>query len=207
MISVLGVNFVVGMANGNITSAKYMGAMSVPITLNLKSRIILNKNKRKGVNLYMSCFICEKCGAIENTATSQYWVREMNGEQLLCSECDPDIGKWHNKFEKKIWSECYPAETFIEFEDDKKGNCINARRYFELYKERLEYNGYYTIVKYSIEDNVFYGKIEALQDLVNFESTDYYKIKKEFESAVDDYLKFCKEVGKEPEEKTNETIL
>ena len=53
----------------------------------------------------MSLFKCEQCGAIENTATSNYWARytghkEGNGP-ALCSECDPAIGKWHGVFPKK----------------------------------------------------------------------------------------------------------
>lgn len=44
----------------------------------------------------MGCFRCLKCGCIENTAVSNYW----SGSHL-CSECDPQIGKWHGRFEKK----------------------------------------------------------------------------------------------------------
>ena len=36
----------------------------------------------------MSLFVCEKCGNIENTATSFYWTRK-DGEPALCSVCDP----------------------------------------------------------------------------------------------------------------------
>ena len=35
--------------------------------------------------------------------------------------------------------------------------------------------------------------------MVNFQSDSLESIEKEFHNAVDDYLKFCKEVGKEPE--------
>ena len=45
----------------------------------------------------MPLFRCEKCKTIENTALSPYsWT----SEEKLCSECDPRIGKWHNKFPK-----------------------------------------------------------------------------------------------------------
>lgn len=63
----------------------------------------------------------------------------------------------------------------------------------------LEYKGYYTEIEYSVEDNVLYGKIEAINDLVMFDSESASEIEKEFHDAVDDYLAFCKEVGKEPE--------
>lgn len=55
----------------------------------------------------MSVFRCDECGCIENTATSNYWLRPVDKDEnkftgpALCSECDPKIGKWHGRFEKK----------------------------------------------------------------------------------------------------------
>ncbi len=63
----------------------------------------------------------------------------------------------------------------------------------------LEYKGYFTKVQYSAEDNVLYGQVEGLVDLVTFESPDCSKIEKEFHAAIDDYLAFCEEMGKSPD--------
>ena len=49
----------------------------------------------------MPIFKCEQCLCAENTALCDYWARKYKGEKLLCSECDPNIRKWHNKFEKR----------------------------------------------------------------------------------------------------------
>jgi predicted HicB family RNase H-like nuclease len=62
----------------------------------------------------------------------------------------------------------------------------------------LEYNGYYGSVLFSAEDDVFYGKLLSIDDLVNFEGTTVKEIKKAFREAVDDYLETCKKLGKEP---------
>lgn len=54
----------------------------------------------------MPAFKCSKCGVVENTATSGYWYRFMDLEKdatpppPLCSECDPEISKWHGKFDR-----------------------------------------------------------------------------------------------------------
>ncbi len=64
----------------------------------------------------------------------------------------------------------------------------------------LKYKGYYAVVQYSAEDEVLYGKIEGIDDLVSFESDSICGIKNEFENAVDDYIEYCKEIGKEPDE-------
>jgi len=54
----------------------------------------------------MSLFKCEKCGCAENTALCRYNYRDKN-EKDLCSECDPKIGRWHNCFEKKLYTEIH----------------------------------------------------------------------------------------------------
>jgi len=48
----------------------------------------------------MPIFRCQECGCAENTALCRYWEAHHNGEKELCSECDPKIGRWHNKFDK-----------------------------------------------------------------------------------------------------------
>lgn len=64
--------------------------------------------------------------------------------------------------------------------------------------EILNYKGYYTRIEFSSSDKVLHGKIEGISDLVTFESDSSKEIENEFHSAVDDYLEFCKEVGKDP---------
>lgn len=63
----------------------------------------------------------------------------------------------------------------------------------------LEYKGYHTKANVDIENGIIHGKIEGIRDLVDFESDDIKGFENEFHLAVDDYLEFCKEVGKEPE--------
>ena len=56
----------------------------------------------------------------------------------------------------------------------------------------LKYKNYFTKIEYSAEDQVLYGKIEGIKDLVNFESEDLNRIEQAFHDAVDDYVLFCK---------------
>lgn len=49
----------------------------------------------------MSVFKCGECGCKENTACCRAHIQmSENADKLLCSECDPKIGKWHNRFKK-----------------------------------------------------------------------------------------------------------
>ena len=70
----------------------------------------------------------------------------------------------------------------------------------------LEYKGYHTKVEFDSEDLVLRGKIEGINDLVDFECEDLKGVEKEFHEAVDDYLVFCKEVGKEPDKEYKGTF-
>ena len=72
----------------------------------------------------MSIYICEKCGCIENTALGDYWNNIINNEPIICSECS--TGKWHNRFDKKHWTE-YGVKKLLELEKD--GSMINAKKY------------------------------------------------------------------------------
>ena len=64
----------------------------------------------------------------------------------------------------------------------------------------LEYKGYYTRLEIDTDTNTLRGKIEGITDFVNFESASIGSVIKDFHDAVDDYLDFCREVGKEPEQ-------
>lgn len=56
------------------------------------------------------------------------------------------------------------------------------------------YKGFRTEIKYSPEDACYFGKIEGIRDLVNFEGDTMEDTIKEFYDAVDDYLETVKEV-------------
>jgi predicted HicB family RNase H-like nuclease len=61
------------------------------------------------------------------------------------------------------------------------------------------YEGYYGSYEISIEDNVFFGKIEFITELISYEGTTPKSLEKAFEAAVDDYLETCEKLGKEPD--------
>ncbi|MBI5641041.1 MAG: type II toxin-antitoxin system HicB family antitoxin [Nitrospirae bacterium] len=65
--------------------------------------------------------------------------------------------------------------------------------------DSMTYKGYIGTVRFSEEDEVFYGKIEAINDLIMFEGTSVKELKRAFHEAVDDYLETCKEMGREPQ--------
>ena len=63
----------------------------------------------------------------------------------------------------------------------------------------LKYKGYLGSVAYSEADQVFYGKIEGIDALVNYEGSSVLELTEAFHEAVEDYLVFCEEKGLMPE--------
>lgn len=74
----------------------------------------------------MSTFICTKCGAVENTATSNYWVNRRDGKPALCSYCE--TGRWHGKFKRQHWSE-WGLGRILELQKLDQGDVVNARNH------------------------------------------------------------------------------
>lgn len=62
----------------------------------------------------------------------------------------------------------------------------------------LRYKGFLGSVAFSEDDNVFFGKVEGINGLVNFEGDSVQELTKAFHEAVDDYLAYCEEEGIEP---------
>lgn len=50
----------------------------------------------------MPLFPCRRCLCVENTALANFWYGvQVEKKPALCSECDPEIGKWHKQFERR----------------------------------------------------------------------------------------------------------
>jgi len=84
----------------------------------------------------MPIFRCEECGCMDNTACCNYWGRQYSEKRepgdmrKLCSECDPEIGKWHNEFSKKSAAGmCIGADGFLyEQEDFDSGRIHHTKK-------------------------------------------------------------------------------
>ena len=63
----------------------------------------------------------------------------------------------------------------------------------------MTYKGYLGSVAYSEKDNVFFGKIEGINGLVNFEGESVKELTDAFHKAVDDYLAYCEQEGIVPD--------
>lgn len=62
----------------------------------------------------------------------------------------------------------------------------------------LKYKGFIGSVNFSEEDGVFFGKIEGINGMVNFEGQSVKELTDAFHEAVNDYLAYCEEEGIQP---------
>lgn len=66
-------------------------------------------------------------------------------------------------------------------------------------KNTMSHKGYVGSVDFSAEDNCLFGKVLGMRSLISYEGTSVDELRREFESAVDDYLAFCAEKKITPE--------
>lgn len=57
----------------------------------------------------------------------------------------------------------------------------------------ISYKGFIGSVAFSEKDQVFFGKIEGIYGLVNFEGDSVSELTDSFHQAVDDYIAYCTE--------------
>jgi len=62
----------------------------------------------------------------------------------------------------------------------------------------MSYKNFVGSVKYDDREEILYGKIEAIDDLVTYEGKDIAGLKAAFHEAVEDYLHLCRGAGKKP---------
>ena len=55
----------------------------------------------------------------------------------------------------------------------------------------LTYKGFIGSVQFSADDNVFFGKVEGINDLVTFEGETVEELKEAFRHVVDEHIKDC----------------
>ena len=63
----------------------------------------------------------------------------------------------------------------------------------------MKYKGYTGVVQFDEKAMIFHGEVIGLRDVITFRGTSPEEIKKEFKNSIDGYIKWCLEIGQEPE--------
>ena len=63
----------------------------------------------------------------------------------------------------------------------------------------LKYKDYTAAISYNANDEVFFGQVSGIKDLISFEGTSVSELKQAFEEAIEDYLQTCLSLNKSPD--------
>lgn len=65
-------------------------------------------------------------------------------------------------------------------------------------KNVMTYKGYAGTVEYNEVDDILFGSIAGIEDVITYEGESIAELREDFQIAVDDYLAHCHTIGKEP---------
>lgn len=68
------------------------------------------------------------------------------------------------------------------------------------------YKGYTASLDFDLEENYLYGKIQGINDVISFDGKTPKEAKANFEAMVDEYLAYCKSIGKDPDKSYSGTF-
>jgi len=63
----------------------------------------------------------------------------------------------------------------------------------------MKYKEFIGEFEYDPEARIFHGRVVNIQDTVTFEGTSVEELEQALADSVEDYLEFCKEMGKAPD--------
>jgi len=62
----------------------------------------------------------------------------------------------------------------------------------------MHYNGFSARIDYDDEDQIFFGRLVGIGDVISFHADTVAELRAAFEETVDDYVETCRKLGKEP---------
>lgn len=63
----------------------------------------------------------------------------------------------------------------------------------------FSHKGYTASVSFDPDDEIFYGHLAGIDDIVGFHASSVDELKRAFVEAVDDYIETCGRLGKSPQ--------
>jgi predicted HicB family RNase H-like nuclease len=63
----------------------------------------------------------------------------------------------------------------------------------------MKYGGYAAKIEYDDDDEIFFGRLAGIRDIITFHADNVAELKAAFHEAVDDYIEMCAKMGKPPQ--------
>ena len=71
----------------------------------------------------------------------------------------------------------------------------------------MEHGGYRAAITFDDETGIFHGEVLDTRDVITFQGTSVEELRDAFQGSVDEYLRACKEMGREPDKPFSGKIL
>ena len=71
----------------------------------------------------------------------------------------------------------------------------------------MEHKGFKAKIEYSADDEVFFGRLIGIEDVVTFEGKTVRELKRAMKDAVDFHVEVCEKTGKNPKKKYSGNLL
>ncbi len=71
----------------------------------------------------------------------------------------------------------------------------------------MEHGGYRATITFDAEAGIFHGEVLDTRDVITFQGTSVEELRDAFQGSVDEYLRVCKEMGREPDKPFSGKIL
>jgi predicted HicB family RNase H-like nuclease len=62
----------------------------------------------------------------------------------------------------------------------------------------MTYKGYAARIEFDAEDEIFFGRLAGIDDVIGFHADTVSELKTAFHESVDDYIETCRKIGKAP---------
>ena len=66
-------------------------------------------------------------------------------------------------------------------------------------KNTLSYKGFTARIEFDADDNIFFGRVLGLKDIIGFHGETVVDLTTDFHNAIDHYLDVCRQRGEKPQ--------
>lgn len=66
-------------------------------------------------------------------------------------------------------------------------------------KNILSYKGFTAQIEFDTDDNIFFGRVLGLRDIISFHGETVVELTTDFHNAINHYLDVCKQRGEKPQ--------
>lgn len=84
---------------------------------------------------------------------------------------------------------------------------VSAHTPVATVSDYLTYKDYFGTMRIDVEQGMLFGHVVGMNDKIIYQGKTVKELENDFRESIDEYIEFCKEVGKKPEKSFTGNIL